>query len=202
MIFSISLCYRSLPFPSKFSTTLSDFLTAKSRDSAGPSRVVCNMARWRPRAAQVVQRRILISVAAPRPQCALHYAARTLLTQLLRCRAEKAVVPLVHYTKTPAHLLVWCPILKPLRSVDTRHPPPCRALMLLKSLVQHALLTLVKPAILAHGLARGQWGRGGEEGGGGAKEQLPWRTRGDNGCLSVTESVCQSRGHCRSAVYS
>ena len=38
--------------------------------------------------------------------------------------------------------------------------------MLLKSLVQHALLTLVKPAILAHGLARGQWGRGGEGGGG------------------------------------
>ena len=27
------------------------------------------------------------------------------------------------------------------------------------------------------------WGGGGE-----AKEQLPWRTRGDNGCLSVTES--------------
>ena len=38
--------------------------------------------------------------------------------------------------------------------------------MLLKSLVQLALLTLVKPAILAHGLARGQWGQGGEGGGG------------------------------------
>lgn len=58
----------------------------------------------------------------------------------------------------------------------------CRALMLPAIPVQHALLTLVKPAVLAHG-------RPGVSGGGGegrGEEQLPWRTRGDNGFLSVT----------------